>query len=171
MPCPRLVPILLLPLLIAGCTAADPVPGAQYRATVLWVMDGDSLRARIDGRDYDLRLWGIDAPEREQPGAEAARASLRALADGRTLDATVVALDDYQRPVVRLHQGEEELNRAQIAAGHAWWFRRYAPDHAPYREAEAAARARQRGLWAQVEPEAPWAYRRRQREAAGDQTP
>ena len=152
-------------LWLVACIAAEPVVGDQVRAAVLWVGDGDSLRARIAGRERDLRLWGIDAPEKDQPGADAARDALRDLAAGRILTAEVVAVDDYDRLVVRLHRpGGAELNLALLAAGHAWWYRRYAGGHQPYAEAERRARAARRGLWAGPAPEAPWDYRERTRE-------
>lgn len=155
---------LLLSLMAASGVAVEPVAGGSYRASVLWVMDGDSLRARIDGQDYDLRLWGIDAPERDQAGAEASRAALRALVDKRTLRAEVVTVDEYQRLVVRLFQAQREVNLAQIAHGHAWWFARFARHADAFRRAQEQARASRLGLWRQVEPEPPWTFRDRHRE-------
>lgn len=157
-------PIVIGCLLVA-CAAVEPAVGERVAVEVVWVADGDSLRARVGGVERELRLWGIDAPEKDQPGAEAAREALRRVAVGERFAAEVVAKDDYDRLVVRLRDAEgRELNRALIAAGHAWWFRRYAGDEASFREAEAAARAARRGIWAQGEPEAPWVYRERMRE-------
>lgn len=151
-------------LVLAGCGAVELGVGDRTQAQVLWIGDGDSLRARVGGAERDLRLWGIDAPEQGQAAAEASRAALRALIDHRRVSIEVVAVDDYDRLVVRMERDGASVNRAQIAAGHAWWFRRYAPEATDYRDAETDARAQRRGLWAAPEPEAPWAYRERTRE-------
>lgn len=51
------------------------------------VTDGDTLRA--DG--VGIRLWGIDAPEPDEPGGPEATAAMRHLTDGRDLACVLVA--------------------------------------------------------------------------------
>ena len=53
---------------------------------------------------------------------------------------------------------------AQVRAGMAWYFRRYAKELTPgrrqrYADMEAQAQAARRGLWADAEPVAPWDWR------------
>jgi len=154
-------------LWLVACGAAEaPAPsiGDELVVTALHGLDGDSLRGRVAGVRHEFRLWGIDAPERDQPHADASRAALKAAVDGEDGTATVVAVDDYDRLVVRLQVDGRSVNRAQLTAGHAWWYRRYAGDEAAFQAAETAAREAGRGLWVAAEPEAPWAYRARTRE-------
>ncbi len=42
---------------------------ASARAVVTRVVDGDTIEARIDGEEEDVRLIGVDTPETVKPGA------------------------------------------------------------------------------------------------------
>lgn len=57
---------------------------------------------------------------------------------------------------------------AQLAAGMAWWFKRYASDQPlqerhSYEFEEAEARARRVGLWADPQQTPPWDWRANKR--------
>lgn len=61
-----------------------------YKATVLRVVDGDTVDVSIDlgfstKTDRRLRLAGIDTPERGHPCHEAAASALRSLIEGKLL--------------------------------------------------------------------------------------
>ncbi|WP_278432827.1 thermonuclease family protein [Stutzerimonas kunmingensis] len=61
-----------------------------------------------------------------------------------------------------------DAGRAQLAAGMAWWFQRYArqqptEERHAYEFEETEARARLAGLWLDHQPIPPWAWRRRKR--------
>jgi micrococcal nuclease len=65
--------------------------GPTQQAHVVRVVDGDTIRVRIDGQEHSLRYIGIDTPETVHPsrpvewmGREASQAN-RQLVDGRTV--------------------------------------------------------------------------------------
>jgi len=64
----------------AGCETRA-VSARTFR--VLRVVDGDTFKVRYDGDVVGVRLWGIDAPERGDPGGSAATAALKKLIDAR----------------------------------------------------------------------------------------
>jgi uncharacterized membrane protein len=75
------------------------------------------------------------------------------------------------REVCRVLVGGTDVCLAQLQAGMAWYFRRYAKELPPdrreqYADAEAQANAARRRLWADAEPVPPWAWRRRRTSAA-----
>ena len=131
---------------------------------VVRVSDGDSLSLlAADGKQYALRLYGVDAPERDQPFGDQSRAHLRRLVDGRSVGATVESVDDYQRQVVEVFIDGRSVNLMMLEAGMAWWYRYYARARSDMGEAERVARAKERGLWSQPDPVEPRRWRQQNR--------
>lgn len=152
-----LVPLLFLASLVA--------PGAQivFDATVVRIIDGDSLELQTGDIVYRARLHGVDTPERGQHWFAEATETLRALAPvGSRVRAEVPDVDPFGRLVVRLFAGGQEINQLLLEQGAAWLDTRY-EDSAAYTEAEARARTSGRGLWASPDPIAPWDWRRGER--------
>jgi micrococcal nuclease len=85
---------------------------------------------------------------------------------------TVTDVDRYGRRVgvVRL-PGGASLNEELVAAGLAWWYRRYAPDADRLEMLERRARSEGRGLWSRESPVAPWRWRRGERSGGTAETP
>ena len=75
---------------------------------------------------------------------------------------TVKDVERYGRFVSRVSVGGEDLSLALVAAGLAWHYVRYSDD-AVLARAEADARRKKIGLWAQSVPVAPWEFRRQSR--------
>lgn len=173
---PGLGRLLLLAVLITpGCARSED--GAAVRADVdvvgirgrvERVFDGDSFVMRSDGRKVEIRVFGIDAPEKGQPFSKKARARSRALLEGEDVIVEVTTpRDAYGRVVGNVYLGDG-LNYAQVIVGEglAWQYRRYSKDPAVAR-LEREARQARRGLWYDENPEPPWRYRRRKRRESG----
>lgn len=107
------IPVLasLAVLLLASAVEAKDVLSGPVEAEVIRVVDGDTLavRARIwlgQTVEVDVRLAGIDAPEmkgkcpRERARAEAARAYLARLAEGKPVRLTHVTRDKFGGRVI-----------------------------------------------------------------------
>jgi endonuclease YncB( thermonuclease family) len=157
--------LLALLLLVGGTGCTD---AAGDRVDRVRVFDGDSFEARrADGRRVEVRLFGIDAPERYQPWNRRSRSALRELVEGEAVSLRVVTVDRYDRIVaeVILPDGRS-ANAAQVEAGHAWVYRRYTDD-AHLIRLEEEARAAGRGLWSLPTHEQvpPWEWRRQRRES------
>jgi len=74
-----------------------PEPVGTVSGRVVRVIDGDTFR--LDCCGASIRLWGIDAPERNTPAGPAATAALRSLIAGQRLSCTQHATDRYGRIV------------------------------------------------------------------------
>lgn len=48
------------------------------------------------------------------------------------------------------------VNHVLVKADMAWWFRKYAPNDTTLEKLENEAREMKRGLWAELNPVAPW---------------
>ncbi len=159
---PLLRSILLA--VITGALAACLPPAADGSGTVVRVLDGDSLVVETArGERLEVRLAGIDAPEKDQPHSETARGALSDMALGETVNMDVLEIDQYGRSVARVYRAHDDLslNRTLVSRGHAWVYRRHAKDAALVGLENQAKRER-RGLWAlpaeDIVP--PWQWRR-----------
>lgn len=82
------------------------------------IVDGDSLYLR--GSDKQIRLWGVDAPERDERGYRDATKTLKALAGERQLRCEIVDIDKYERLVCRCFRRDgREVNRLMLESGTA----------------------------------------------------
>jgi endonuclease YncB( thermonuclease family) len=90
------------------------------------VVDGDTLK--LDGQRY--RLWGIDAPERDEPGGPAATRALRQIIGRDRLTCDVLDVDRYGRPVVHctLPDGSDP-SCTLVSQGHAQDWPKYSGGH------------------------------------------
>lgn len=126
------------------------------------VADGDSFAvARSGSRATDeIRIFGIDAPERSQPWSRRAREALSERVYGKVVRIVPVERDRYERIVAEVFSDGASVGEAQVSAGHAWVFRRYT-DSKKLLALEAEAKAAKRGLWSLPEGEriAPWKWR------------
>lgn len=149
---------------IAEATAAT----STLRATVVRVLDGDSLQVRLDSGPIEVRLHAADAPEYDQPGGREARHALEhRLAPGTIVELEPIEQDRYERIVAVVHAGADDVNAWVVQQGHAWAYRHYTTDER-YCHWEDDARQAQRGLWRLPASTriAPWDWRRRARDPA-----
>ncbi len=138
---------------------------------VIGVADGDTVKVLDDANaTHTIRLLGIDAPEKAQAFGTRAKLSLSELAYGQTVTVKWRKRDRYGRIVGTLHNRRgDDLNLLQVQRGMAWHYADYQREQKPadrkaYAEAEAEARQRRTGLWADPHAEAPWQYRKKKRE-------
>ncbi len=131
---------------------------------VVRVADGDTVSI-LDAqqKQHKIRLFGIDAPERDQAHGSIASRTLADMIDGEVVGVEQRDIDDYGRIVGVIHFQGQNINVAMVAGGHAWWYRRHARSEAALASAEATAKAEGRGLWSATEPTPPWEWRRQNR--------
>ena len=128
------------------------------------VSDGDSLHLELpDGERVRVRLYGIDAPEKNQECALAARKKLGKLIYDKEIRVEVLDVDKYGRYVGKVYAGARYVNRYMLKEGLAWHYKHYAADDELLAEAEARAKAAGRGIWATESPCRPRVFRSEQR--------
>lgn len=148
----------LIATALGSCAVLAPDPGASPgRATVVGVVDGDTVELRVDSHAETARLLGIDTPETVKPGApvdcygpEASARTKELLPTGTEVRITrdVEIRDRYGRLLVYLIRDRDGLfvNRALLADGYARTLS-IAPNDAHRAElARAASEARAAGL-------------------------
>lgn len=80
----------------------------------------------IDGHEPQIRLWGVDAPESDEPGFADATTTLKHLALNNPIHCQRVDTNRYGSTVARcfLHDGRE-INAEMIRSGTAAEYNRY----------------------------------------------
>lgn len=136
-------------------------PGqALASVRVTKVIDGDTFKVH-DPRYglINIRLFGIDCPEHDQPyGMEATEFSRKAILN-RDVALTVRGQDKWGRFTAQMQINDGVLNDRLLEHGLAWWSSNYAPGALNYQRAEAKAKAARIGLWSDVNAISPWIWR------------
>lgn len=145
---------------------------------VVSVSDGDTINVLDPANNQiEVRLSGIDAPERGQSYANVSRVNLARMVAGKEVRVETTKTDPHGRDVGKVWVQPSDCpacgktldaNLAQITAGMAWWYRYYAEEQSPedrgrYESAEDEARARKWGLWADPNPINPYEWRKADR--------
>ena len=142
-------------VILALLGAPDVWAQPSWQGQVVAVRDGDSLVVRQGGKRVELRLFGVDCPEKGQPFADQAREFTRRLG-GQRIRVQEVTRDKHGRVVARVFDSQgREHNLALLEAGLGWWFWRYADKVEAYGQAWWRAMRAGRGLWGAKEPQIP----------------
>jgi len=151
------VAALWVALAAVAMAAPPPIPSGR----VVRVKDGDSIVIlTAANRQVELRLFGIDSPEKGQPYGDRAKQATSRLCFGKTVRLVPHEKDRYGRTLADVYLPDgTSLNRTLVSQGWAWRYR-YSTDPTLLRLQQAARTAR-RGLWADPHPIDPWAWRRR----------
>ena len=150
----------LLVTLVAALSAVHAAP-ARLPATVVRVVDGDTLIVRLDGREETVRLIGVDTPETVHPtigvepgGPEASAFTKRLLPPGTTvrLELDVQERDRYGRLLAYVYLPDGRMVNAELLrAGLAQLLT--VPPNVRYVDLftrlQREAREAGRGLWAE----------------------
>jgi len=154
--------------LLLLCTA--PAAAEILMGRVIGVADGDTVTVLDAAKvQYKIRLGGIDAPEKGQAFGNASRKHMAKLAFGKQAKADCYKIDRYKRLVCIVYVDGKDVGLAQLDAGLAWWYRKYANEQSPqerleYEMAESKASVDRIGLWKDNDPVPPWEWRKNERE-------
>jgi endonuclease YncB( thermonuclease family) len=142
------------------------------------MLDGDTITVLDAAKtQHKIRLAGIDAPEKGQPGGFRSKESLSQLVFEHEVRVEGDKKDRYGRLIGKVWVAPQscptcgmtlDAGLAQIALGRAWWFRWHAKEQSPedrgrYEFAEQEAKAKKVGLWRDPEPVPPWEWRKERR--------
>ena len=147
--------VILISGLASLITSAqlDPVTARVER-----VIDGDTIRVRHQGKNYTVRLIGVDTPETKHPtqaverfGREAS-AFTKAALEGKLValvkDRTGDTIDRYGRLLRHVLLDGDNFNARLIREGYAHAYRRFPfSKRTEFIQLEEQARQRGIGLW------------------------
>jgi micrococcal nuclease len=130
-----------------------------YTAKCIGVADGDTITVLKDRKQIRIRLYGIDAPEKNQAFGQQAKNSLSKAAFNKYVKVFPQGTDRYGRTLAWLFVGDKCLNREMVANGMAWHYAQYAPREQRLASLQSQARTRKIGLWSAAATP-PWSWRR-----------
>ena len=149
---------LFLPLKQPDCSWA-------WSGEVVGITAGDTITVLNSEtlKDVEIRLYGVDAPEKNQAFSERARQFTSKLVYGKMVEVKVMSTDRYGRTVAMIYADKTLLNEELVKAGLAWVYEFYCsePICESWGNFQLRARFDKRGLWADPDRIPPWVYRRK----------
>lgn len=147
--------IFLLSLLLLNYAAqAD-----TFDASVIAVMDGDTVYAQSGGFRAKIRLLNIDAPEKDQAYGKQSTESLRSLIGGKVVKIESRAVDKFGRTLALVSVNGMDVNQEQVKRGMAWAYSR-SREGKIYVGLQSEAQLAKRGLWREANPQQPAQWRK-----------
>ncbi|ACV68911.1 thermonuclease family protein [Desulfohalobium retbaense] len=140
-------------------------PGLVFSWTgkAVHIKDGDTIVVLRDHTEVDVRLYGIDCPEKRQHFGTRAKRFTAKMVGMQRVEVQEMDVDRYGRVVglVALAGSGESLNAALLYNGLAWVYHKYCGQDFCGRwiTLERKAKLAKRGLWGQPNPIPPWEWR------------
>ncbi|MDH5740434.1 MAG: thermonuclease family protein, partial [Nitrospira sp.] len=130
----RILPLALLVLL----SSAEAFP---FGGEVVGVLEGSTIEVVRLGKAEQIRLHGLDCPEKGQPYGDDVKQAISALVFAMQVTVEPHGKDKYGRIIadVLLADGTN-VNHALVKEGRCWWSRRSAPHNAELERLELEAR-------------------------------
>lgn len=149
--------VILGILLTAVCSAECK----EFQGIVKHVIDGDSLIVMVEGQRIEVRLYGIDCPEFDQPYSHAAKRFVKKRIKGRRVTVVPVDRDKYGRLVAMIVHDGTVVNGLLVEAGLAWVYPRYCRKKIcrNWSNKEQRARRQKLHLWQDKKPVSPWRWK------------
>lgn len=147
---------------------AIPATCFSWPAKVVSVADGDTITVLHDDQKKEIRLYGIDCPEKGQSHGEQAKALTTALVAGRNVDVEQKDIDRYGRVVGLVKVDGQSLSELIVQNGYAWVYTKYCKEKfcADWAKSEAVSRQQKKGMWQDSVVVPPWEWRAAKREGA-----
>lgn len=159
---PRTHAATITPVVLLVCSLLIlPIQGWAWQGNVVGVTDGDSITEMHDGKGEEIRLYGVDCPEKRQDFGQRAKDFTSTELFGKMVAVSPVTTDRYGRTVAMVTLNGRNFNRNIIQAGYAWVFQKYCTkaECDEWNKLEALARANKIGIWSGQNPTPPWEFR------------
>lgn len=146
-----------------------PCHAEEMIGKIVGISDGDTATLLTpDKVQVKIRLYGIDAPEKDQPFGQKSKQMLSDLIFDKNVKVWKEDTDKYGRTVGRIYLNSTALtpkidvNLSMISQGGAWAYRKYlGQGDQSFIHAEESAKKNKLGLWGLQEDQImpPWDWR------------
>lgn len=138
----------------------------KIKYKVIKVSDGDTISVKrlkngvLDGDLIKVRLYGVDAPEKNQDfGYESKKALMNYVAD-KTIEIDIKSKDRYGRSVGILYVGGRNINEELLRDGYVWYYEQYDKNNERSRLLQENAMKNKLGLFSKKGYIEPWKFRK-----------
>jgi endonuclease YncB( thermonuclease family) len=156
---------------LLSLTSAAQAQSITLRGKVIKVIDGDTFTL-LDGdnAEHNIRIEGVDAPEEGQSYYDDAKKRLSDLLLNKEVSVEIVGKEDPNREIGILKLDGKDMGLEMLDSGLAWHNEYFDLNQSQdakttYTYAQLRARGAKRGVWADINPTSPWAFRRSQQPA------
>jgi len=132
------------------------------KGLVEYVTDGDTINVKSEDKIYVIRLYGIDAPEKNQPYGNKITTFLKDKLESKQVTINFSSKDRYGRIIGKVYYDGIYINELLIKIGGAWHYKQYSNDFDLY-NAEQSAKKNRLGIWNQELVIPPWEWRKGKR--------
>ena len=98
---------------------------ALILCALLAIVDGDTVRLDCGVGNERVRIYGLDCPERRDPGGPLATRTLRTMLDGKRIEIKRRGRDRYGRTVAKVFADGRDVTCGMIRARVCGEFTRY----------------------------------------------
>jgi len=140
-----------------------PLTATAWSGKCVGVSDGDTISVMHEGKAEEIKLYGIDCPEMEQPFGMRAKQFTSDMVFGKVVVIKAVTRDSDGKTVAWVFADGKILNAELVRVGLAWQYKQYSreEDLALF---EANAWGKKIGLWSDSNSIPPRDWRRGVRE-------
>ncbi len=130
-------------IVLSFLTLSACIPLAEPNSIyVEYVIDGDTF---VSSEQQTIRIWGIDAPEKDEPFYETATLTLENLIENEMLECTFIAKGKYRRDLMRCYLVDDDIAAIMVRKGMAKNYLEFPDDY--YLTEEIDAQNKELGIW------------------------
>jgi endonuclease YncB( thermonuclease family) len=156
--------LIIISSLFLSVFVSQALAGEPFFGTVKKVIDGDSLLVVSGKKTIEVRLYGVDCPEYDQPFSSKAKALVTKSVYGKKVLVRPEYYDSYKRLVAIVQHDDQMLNTELVQAGLAWVYPQYCRKKIckSWEKMQNSAKNHKRGMWSSTTALPPWKWRMKQ---------
>ena len=141
----------------------------KIKYKVIKVSDGDTISVKklknnvLDGDLIKVRLYGVDAPEKDQDFGYESKKALMNYVSNKTIEIDIKSKDRYGRSVGILYVDGRNINEELLRDGYVWYYEQYDKNNERSRLLQENAMKNKLGLFAKKGYVEPWNFRKQKK--------
>ncbi|TXE78893.1 nuclease [Campylobacter peloridis] len=135
-------------------------PNSYIQSKVDKIIDGDTIEVFLNDDKIKVRLFGIDAPEKDQAYGDLSAKFLSAIILNKEITLNIKDEDKYGRILAIVYLNDKDINQVMVKNGFAWAYEHYSD---LYINDQNYAQENKKGLWEDINPIKPYIWRKQTR--------